>query len=74
MCRQPEIALWLFLGWSFPVGIADMLEWFSLHLRDLLAFYTDVPEVVWVVVILFFALRLWRTRAVVRFLRTGTVG
>ena len=73
MWRQPEIALWPFLGWSFPAGTADLTEWSSSHLRDLMAFYTDVPEFVGVAVILLFALRLWRTRAVVPFLRTGTV-
>ena len=71
MWRQPKIALWPFLGWSFPAGTADLTEWSSSHLRDLLTFYTDAPEAAGAVVVLVFALRLWRTRSVVPFLRTG---
>ena len=73
MWREHDIALWPFLGWSFPVGTADLAEWSSSHLTDLLAFYTDAPEIGGAVVIFLFALRLWRTRAVLPFLRTGVV-
>ncbi|MCH8206428.1 MAG: metal-dependent hydrolase [Chloroflexi bacterium] len=73
MWGQPEIALWPFLGWSFPAGTADLAERSSAYLRDLLTFYTDGPELVGAVVIVLFALRLWRTRTILPFLRTGVV-
>ena len=73
MWGQPEIVLWPFLGWSFPVGTVDLAQRSSAYLRDLLAFYTDAPELVGAVVIVLFATRLWRTRAVLPFLREGSV-
>ena len=74
MWRQPAIMLWPFLGWSFPAGTVDAAEWSSSHFSDLLWFYTDAFELAGAGVVLLFGFRLWRTKAVAPFLRTGAFG
>ena len=74
MWKTPSTVLWPALGWAFPVrSVAGLSELSSSYLRDHLTFYTAPWEVAGALVILLFAVRLYRRRAYVRFFRSGVV-
>lgn len=72
MWRQPAIALWPGLGWAFPEKAATLSDLPSSLFRGLLLFYREPPELAGAAVILLFLVVLWRSRAFLRFLRSGS--
>ena len=73
MWGEPATALWPALGWAFPAGSATLAEWSSSHWRNALLLCRDPAEVAGAVVLLVFAIRVWRSQALGRFLRSGAV-
>lgn len=68
MWEIPVILLWPFLGWRFPTGTTSLDEYFLFYIRGALA---SPWELVGALVLLWFALQLYRRRVLVRFLKTG---
>jgi hypothetical protein len=69
MWEIPAILLWPFLGWRFPMGTTTLEEWVLFHIAGALA---SPEELVGALVLVWFALQLYRRRALLRFLRTGS--
>jgi inner membrane protein len=71
MWQLPDRFLWPLYGWQFPPGTTSFDDWAGFHLS--LA-WVDAPEMIGAAFLFWFSLRLWRLRAMVQFLKRGTLG
>ena len=70
MWQVPRKLLWPFYGWSLPPGTTTLDEW----INSLLSIkWLNLPEAVGGLVLIWFAIQVYRQRAVLQFLRMGTI-
>jgi threonine/homoserine/homoserine lactone efflux protein len=69
MWEIPTILLWPFLGWRFPMGTTTLDEYILFYLTGALA---SPEELAGALVLVWFAIQLFRQRTLLRFLRTGS--
>jgi hypothetical protein len=69
--QAPRILWWPFYGWRLPPGTTTLDEWFRYH--SSVSRWVTLPEVVGGLVLIWFAIQLYRHRAVLQFLRMGTI-
>jgi hypothetical protein len=70
MWQAPQTLLWPFLGWRFPLGLSSLDEWLMFQLT---AQWLAIPEVIGLLVLVWFASQAYRRRTILRFLKTGAI-
>jgi inner membrane protein len=71
MWRLPERFLWPLYGWHFPRGSTTLDEWLSFQLSGE---WLDPLELMGLLFLTWFAIHLYRGRAVLQFIKVGTLG
>lgn len=70
MWENPQTLLWPLLGWGFPPGVPDLNDWIMFQLT---AQWLSVPEVIGLLVLVWFAIQVHRLRAITRFVKSGNI-
>jgi inner membrane protein len=70
MWETPQTLLWPLLSWGFPPGVSDLNDWIMFQLT---AQWLSVPEVIGLLVLIWFAIQIHRLRAIPRFVKTGSI-
>jgi inner membrane protein len=70
MWRWPEKLLWPWYGWEFPRGSTKFSEWLSFQFSGE---WFDLPELTGALFLTWFAIQLYRHRAVLQFIKVGTL-
>ena len=70
MWQSPSRLLWPLYGWSFPPGGTSLEEWLKFQLSG---GWLDPSEALGAAALVWFVIKLYRQRAMLRFLRLGSV-
>ena len=73
MWSTTNVLLWPVKSWDFDERTSSISQYADTKFWEMVQFYTDPPELIGAIVILALAVKLWREREVLSFLRSGAV-